>query len=680
MSRKSVFARVVFLLVSIAVLVLLMPRSKMETHHFKVGEPWDESPVIAKDSFPVLKAEAQLARERDSLRQYYAPYYMKDEAVAERALAAFDSDFVALPDKSVPLPYKRHLKERLQDIYAKGVMDTEELETLRGGTGTQVFIYSQRSVDRVALGEILTTKEAYEYLMHDPDSLLYRHEVLANMQLQRYLFTNLVYDAEKSAQQQEEVDSWLVPYMGKPVQVGQKIVDRGQIVDEYTFQALKSLENFQTQKSHSERQQWSLRGGQTLYAAIMVLTLFFYFHQFRSDYVHSMRSVALVTSLSNIFVIVTYMMVQYKWGNVFVVPYCILPIFVRIFMDSRTAFMTHLFTILTCAVCLSNPYEFILVQVVGGLTAIYNMRQLSQRSELFRAVIAVTLACLTTYLCVDLLNGRFFNTGELHLMVYLYLLSAGGLTLISYLLLIPIERIFGFTSTVTLVELSNINNPLLRMLSEKAPGTFQHSLQVANLAAEVANALGAQSQLVRTGALYHDIGKIEHPEFFTENQAGVSPHEELTCLESASMIISHVDKGLALAERHRLPMVIRDFIRTHHGTGMARYFYITYQNQYPGEPVDPRPFSYPGPDPFTMEQAILMMADSVEAASRSLPEYTEESIQQMVEKIVDGQMQEGRFKRCPITLRDVDDAKRIFCAKLKTIYHGRIKYPELAKE
>ena len=363
--------------------------------------------------------------------------------------------------------------------------------------------------------------------------------------------------------------------------------------------------------------------------------------------------------------------------SVYVIPYCILPIFIRVFMDSRTAFIAHAITILMCAVALHNPYEFIVTQLVAGLVAIYSLRQLSQRSELVRAAALVTVASLITYFCIELLHGSPYTSNGFDRWTYIYILLAGILSLLSYTLLMPIERIFGFTSNVTLVELSNINNTILRRLSEEAPGTFQHSMQVANLCVAVAEKIGAKILLVRTGALYHDIGKIRHAAFYTENQNGINPHDRLTDEQSASIIISHVREGLALAEKNKLPEVIRSFIATHHGTSMARYFYVQAQNKCPDEVLDTAMFTYPGPNPQTKEQAILMMCDAVEAASRSMKEINEENISSLVERIVDSQVSGGFFRECPVTFLDIAGAKEVLKSKLRTIYHTRIQYPEL---
>ena len=368
--------------------------------------------------------------------------------------------------------------------------------------------------------------------------------------------------------------------------------------------------------------------------------------------------------------------------SVYLIPYAMLPIFVRVFMDSRTAFFAHVCTILLCAMSLRYPFEFITTQLVGGLMAIYSLRDLSERSQIIRTAILVTAAALFCYLSIDLMHGRKFidATSATHIdwNIYTHMVISGILLLFAYPLMYLLERIFGFTSNVTLVELSNINRELLRRLSEQAPGTFQHSMMVSNLAAEVANKIGAKAQVVRTGALYHDIGKLENPEYFTENQlGGLNPHNNLTNKDSAAIILHHVTDGLALADKYNLPQIIRDFIATHHGRGMAKYFYITEKNAHPDEPINVADYTYVGPNPSTTEQAILMMVDAVEATARSLKEYTEESIGSLVDKIIDGQMADGFFRECPITFQDIQMTKQVLKEKLKTIYHTRVSYPTL---
>jgi hypothetical protein len=322
---------------------------------------------------------------------------------------------------------------------------------------------------------------------------------------------------------------------------------------------------------------------------------------------------------------------------------------------------------------LQHPFEFVVIETIAGLTAITALRELSERSQLFKTAIIVTIACIMVNLAFDWTRSDMLM--QIDYSIYNYLLVNGIALLFAYPLLYLIEKAFGFTSDITLIELSNTNNELMRKMSEIAPGTFNHSIQVANLAGEIANKIGAKAQLVRTGALYHDIGKLSNPIYFTENQSGINPHETLTDIESAQIIISHVTEGLKMADKYNLPKVIRQFIATHHGLGKAKYFYIHYNNEHPDEPVDELLFTYPGPNPFTREQACLMMADTIEAASRSLPDYTEQSIRNLVDRLIDGQVADGFFRECPITFRDIQYAKTVLIEKLKTIYHTRISYP-----
>ncbi len=668
--EKALHALILFL-AAIAV-TLLMPRDGSSSLHYSyvVGEPWDGEDVISRDSFAVPKSEAMLQRERDSISRYYEAYYRENAQVVGLVVKNFSDSL----SKYLSTRMQSYETKAIEYIYKRGVMPAElHDDMLDENPDKVIYVYNGTQADKRRLADVFTPESAYEYLKENTRvaSLPSVSDMVA------CISPNLTFDEDKSNQEKQAAFERMLPNMGKPVLKGQKIVRNGDIVDEYISQALLKMEAIHSQEKISSAQYMTILAGQAIFVIIMLVVLYFYFCQFRSDYLFSWRTIALVALLAFTFISLTFMLVEKQWLSVYVLPYCILPIILRIFLDSRTAFITHLFTVLTCSACLVHPQEFIIVQSVVGLTAVYNMRQLSRRSDLVRAVVMVGLASLLTYLSLEMLHGTILISAKRSLWPYIFIVISSFLSLVAYLLLIPIERIFGFTSTVTLVELGDINSPLMRALSEKAPGTFQHSMQVANLAAAAAYSIGAQSQLVRTGALYHDIGKLKDPECFTENQSGYNPHDGMTCLESSKVIISHVEYGLALAEKYSLPKVIREFISTHHGEGMARYFYITYKNEHPDEEIDTRPFTYPGPDPFTTEQALLMMADGVEAASRSLTEYTEESIARLVDKIVDGLTAEGRFRNCPMTLRDIDDAKRIFCEKLKTIYHSRIKYPEL---
>ena len=676
-SSKEYFYRITGLVAMIAILTIFLPKGGYNKYEYKIGEPWDDAQVIAQDSFPVYKSEAQLKRERDSLSKYYEPYFEFDRSIFEKHAAELKNAFRNLSAESVPSYYLPHLLEKLKHLYTQGIIDAQDYDVLLKENTRQVWLFENNESQPRYVKQLYTPKTAYEYMMAEEDSLRFNHGRLMRCGLEKYIQPNLIYDAEKSMQQRQEIDAQLVPYIGQ-VQVNQKLVDHGQIVDEYTYCVLQSLERFQKTRSLSNKEKLLQLAGQVTYIGIMMILLLFYFEQFRSDYLASPRYVMLVVSQCLIFPLVTYSFMSHSFMSVYVIPYCILPIFMRVFMDSRTAFIAHAVTILLCAVSLHHPYEFVVTQLVAGLVAIYSLRQLSQRSELVRAAALVTIASLLTYFCIELIHGSPYSTNGFDKWTYIFILLAGVLSLLSYTLLMPIERIFGFTSNVTLVELSNINNAVLRRLSEEAPGTFQHSMQVANLAAEVANSIGAKSQLVRTGALYHDIGKLENPAFFTENQSSANPHDNLPYEQSAQIIIQHVRNGLRLADKYRLPSVIKGFISTHHGRSLAKYFYVSYKNNYPDKEIDERLFTYPGPNPTTLEQAILMMADSIEAASRSLSEYTEESLNTMVDRIIDDQVVSGYFTQCPISFLEIADAKEAFKTKLRTMYHTRIQYPELS--
>lgn len=676
LTRKGWLYRFLFCVACILILVIFMPREGSSKYSYHLHEPWDDQPVIAQDSFPVFKSDEDIRKEKDSLHRYYEPYFIRNMDLSALKIETFENDFRKMPEGAVPYYYLSHLRKKLEYVYRQGVMELTDYDRLQQEQIQIVRVYQQNESESRPLSQVFTEKTAYEYLMMEEDSTRFTHSKLQRCGLDRYLVPNLNYDSRKSQQQQTEVDAMLVPYMGQ-VQAGQKLVDRGQIVDEYTFRVLQSMERHMQERSMSDNERIVLICGRVLYVTVMILLMLLYFEQFRRDYLTSMRTVLLTISMLLFFPLATYFLIDHSLMNVYVIPYCMVPLLIRIFMDSRTAFITHFIIILLCAVPLSQPYEFIITQTVAGLVTIYSLRQLSRRSELFRAVVFVLLSTLLTYFCIDLLKGSVFHADGLSRWTYIYLVVSGILLLLSYLLLIPIERVFGFTSVVTLVELSDINNPLLRRLSEEAPGTFQHSMQVANLAAEVANRIGGESQLVRTGALYHDIGKLENPVFFTENQSGTNPHNAIPYIQSAQIIIQHVRAGLALAEKYKLPSVIKEFITTHHGRSMASYFYIQYKNAFPDSQIEDSLFTYPGPNPHTLEQAILMMADSIEAASRSMKEYTEESINDMVEKIINRQVEAGYFNLCPITFLDINEAKEVFKSKLRTIYHTRIQYPEL---
>ena len=558
-------------------------------------------------------------------------------------------------------------------LYNIGIMDPVQYSTMIKDTASIIRVVDGKEAQPQHVRQFRSTTTAYEQLFQD-EVLAKERAVLQRCNLNNYIEPNLIYDQARSETEKNDMLSLIATASGMVLE-GQRIIDRGDIVDGYTYRVLDSFEKETKKRNSSEDELMMTVIGQALLVLILVILFTAYLTLFRKDYFEKPRSITMLYAMIVIFPVLVSLMMRHLFFNVYIIPFAIVPIFIRVFMDSRTAFVTHAIMILLSAVAVKYQYEFIIIQLVAGLVAIYSLRELEKRSQIFLTAVLVTITSSLTYLAIQLIQNEDFS--NLDSTMYIYFAVNGFLLLFAYPLMLIIEKTFGFISTVTLFELSNTNNELLRRMSEVASGTFQHSINVGNLGAEIANKIGAKAQLVRTGALYHDIGKMENPVFFTENQAGVNPHDKLSDIESARIIVSHVTDGLSLAEKYNLPTVIKDFITTHHGAGLAKYFYVNYKNEHPDEEVDVNIFSYPGPNPFTREQAILMMTDAVEAASRSLPEYTEESISMLVNKLIDDQIANGNFKECPITFRDIDIAKQVLIDRLKSMYHTRIQYPEL---
>lgn len=618
----------------------------------------------------------QVQKEQDSILATYQPYFHIEKNVEKEMIERLREDYNKTLRHSLPgTDYIRYIERMLKEMYRNGIIAGNDLTRMEEDSITAIRTVEQNTATRRPVGQLYTVKDAYEYLLN-ADTTHYKKKVLQQCNLNNYITPNLIYDEAKSEAAQKDLLS-NISYANGFVLNGQKIIDRGEIVNEQTYNILESLRKEWEKRSDSLQEKRLTLAGQILYVGIFLFCFMVYLDLFRADYYERKGSLSLLFALIVLFPVIASVMVSQSLSSIYIVPFAMIPIIVRIFLDSRTAFMAHVTIILLCSITLRFPHEFILLQVVAGMVSIYSLRELSQRSQLLRTALVVFASYALLYFAFELIHED--DLTKLNTRMYIYFMINGILLLFAYPLLFILEKTFGFTSNVTLVELSNINNSLLREMSEIAPGTFQHSLQMANLAAEAANKIGAKSQLVRTGALYHDIGKMVNPAFFTENQSGVNPHKSLNYEQSAQVIISHITDGLKLAEKHNLPKVIKDFISTHHGRGLTKYFYISYKNEHPDEEVDAEKFRYPGPNPFTKEQAILMMADSVEAASRSLPEYTEESIGTLVDKIIDAQVAEGFFKECPITFKDIALVKALFKEKLKTMYHTRISYPELKK-
>ena len=666
---RDLSLRAAYIIATVAIIVWFMPREPGFNYNVEKNTPWRYADLTAPFDFPVYKSEATLEIERQEALADYHPYYTLHDDVPSRQVRLLKQKFnmsAALQGSDL----KIMLANRLSNLYAQGIIDTRE--PLSGDSTQTVWRVSGETAQSIPVRGLLTPRQAYEQLMHDSVAT-HLYSIMQELDLNEFIVPNLVYDSVHSKQAKEDLIRSVAP-SSQLVQRGQRIISRGDIITDDVYQVLMSFQK--ATDDRFERQNTGLTVvGHLLYVFILVLLFTIFLGIYRNDYFSNWRPAAMLYALIAIFSVMAALLVGHNILHVYLIPFAIVPIFVRVFMDSRTAFMAHIVLVLITACMLQRPLEFIAVETVGTLVVIFALRELSSRSQLFWTAALFTASAMLTRLALFLIKSGdmvSIDVGEFY-----YLLICGLIVFCSYPLLYLIEKTFGFVSDITLVELSNTNRELLRRMSEEAPGTFNHSIQVGNLAAEVARKLNANAQLVRTGALYHDIGKMNNPIYFTENQSGgISPHEHLSYIDSAQYIIGHVTEGLKMADKYHLPRQIRDLIATHHGQGKAKYFYIKYKNEHPDEPVDDLLFTYPGPNPFTKEQAILMMADAVEAASRSLPDYTEQTVRQLVEKIINSMVADGYFRECPITFRDIQYAKTVLIEKLKTIYHTRISYPE----
>ncbi|MCI7400621.1 MAG: HDIG domain-containing protein [Prevotella sp.] len=667
---RDILLRSAIVIITVLVIVWLMPRDGRNYVYAEQGKPWKYADLTAPFDFPIYKSEQMIQKEKDSLMKEYLPYFYYNKEVEGNMVRKFVTDFSGgIPGLSDD--YISIIANRLHKIYQTGIVSSPEYSRLAKDTTQCIMVADGKNATSIPIVRFLSTKKAYEQLFLD--NILEQHRSqLQKCNLNNYITPNIIYDKERSDESLQDMQKSIPLALGV-AQKGQKIIDRGEIVTEAKYRIIESFQKENERRNSNTTQQQLTLCGEALYVLLIMVFFTFYLTLFRKDYFEKARNVAMLYSLIIIFSIITGVMVRNTIAHVYIIPYAMVPIFTRVFMDSRTAIITHLTMILVCAIMLQHPLEFIVVEMVAGLAAVYSLRDLQFRSQLFKTAILVTLVAMLMNFAFDLIRMKEFE--EFDMSYYNYLIINGILLLFAYPLLYLMEKTFGFISDITLIELSNTNNPLLRRMSEVAPGTFQHSIQVGNLASEIANKIGAKAQLVRTGALYHDIGKTINPIYFTENQSGINPHEDLSLIESAQIIISHVTEGMKLAERNNLPSIIKDFISTHHGHGKAKYFYLKYKNENPDDQVDDLLFTYPGPNPFTREQAILMIADGVEAASRSLPEYTEKNIRDLVNRLVDGMVNDGFFRECPITFRDITYAKTVLCEKLKTIYHARVSYP-----
>ena len=678
-SRKTLI-RIALLAASVAVMLLVMPRADHQSFTYELNQPWKYPLLTAPSDMPILRDSMSLRQMRDSIDKAFIPVVRHDNAVAAANLSRFEK----ATEGDMSPTVRNFLIGSLRGIYSRGVVSTEVYENLRSRPDHTLRVAGSNdgdnTVQTVDASMMLSPAKAFNYIDSAYAAASGVKDARLDDNVKRALNIslnpNVVVDSAVDAKLREQEYITVNGALGV-IKKGQRIVDRGEIITPQIFTNLNTYQEMVSQSSVDSEKRTFFTIGQGMYLLIVLGTLYIYLMSYRSTFFSDLRKMTFLMAFITLFEVFAVIMFEYFHNGLYLVPFAAVPVVIMVFFDSRTAIFSLLASVMVTAVVATFQFEFIFYEMMTGICATLSIRQLSKRSQLLRTGLITFFVYGLCYLSVLLINE-----GDLSNFQWKVIGAFGINSIIlsfAYILIVVIEKIFGFTSTVTLVELSDINNKLLRRLAEEAPGTFQHSMQVSTLGAEAARAIGANTQLVRTGALYHDIGKLESPIFFTENQHGINPHAGLAPETSARKIISHVIYGLQLAQKEKLPQVIRNFISEHHGKGITRYFYNTAVNEAQGKEIDRSKFEYPGPNPHSRETAILMMADAVEAASRSLKDYSPGSIDALVDRIISSQESDGLFNDSPISFKDIETVKRTFKNRLATIYHGRVAYPELRK-
>ncbi len=672
--------RAVLFIITGVIIVMLLPKEGKFKYEYQKGRPWSHEDLVAPFNFAIEKPKAELDAETKQISDNAKIYLKLDESAKTKALAGFRAKFAAAfkPDSSNTRSLKkldRNLEAGqsvLNSIYSKGILrKTEELENL--SDQQLVYLLKGNLATQVNLKQVYTVQTAYDRIKKELDDFNGTDKDLVANILSENLIQNVVFDLETTERDlNEELNS--VSATRGMIPEGLMVISRGDMVDGEKFLMLESLRKEYQSRLGSEGSDYLIITGQMIMVSIVLIMFYMFLVNYRTDLAQNNWQVTFLLILI-LGMIVTSSVAQRIPGiNLYLVPFCLLPVIVRSFFDSRIALSAHIVGLIIVGFEAPNGFEFMFLQLIAGIIAIFSLLSLQNRSQLFVSMLIVFVTYSASYFSIAIMQEG--NIRNIDLTMFAWFAGSVGLTLLAYPLIFLFEKVFGFISEVTLLELNNTNHRLLRQMASEAPGTFQHSLQVASLAETAIYEIGGNALLVRTGALYHDIGKLYAPMYYVENQVtGVNPHDDLSFEESAKIIINHVIKGIELAKENRLPEQLIDFIRTHHGTSTVQYFYKSYLSNFPEGELDKEHFSYPGPKPFTKEMAVLMMADSVEAASRSLSEYTTESVGKLVDSIIDRQFNEGQFDSANITLRDITEVRSIFKKKLLNIYHVRMEYP-----
>lgn len=676
-NQHETLQRILLFVITAFIIVLLLPAEGKFKYEYQKNKPWKHDNLVAPYSFPINKTAEELNAEVETIKVNTKLYFRADSSIAATKIEEFrKATAEKAANKGAPKISEKetqHCVEVLENIYAKGIIRLgEELENKDAEFVFQL-VKGNESHD-AKFGEFYTIQAAYNQAQESLKGFSEKEKDFFSDLLANAITHNIFYDRETTSKILEDEMNAISRDRGM-VEEGVRIIAKGDIVDNDKFQKLESLRaNYET-KGGVNSKFYLIYIGHSIIIGLALLVLYLFLVLFRKQIAIDNLKVTFLLLIILLMVFAARMVNNIHTLSVYIVPFALLPIIVRTFFDTRVALFTHLVTTLIIGYFVPNGYQFVFLQLMAGIVSIFSFVNMQRRVQLFLSAGVIFITYCMAYFAMSVVQEG--NITTIDTMYFAWFGISVLLTLFAYPLIFIFEKIFGFVSEATLLELSNTNGKLLRELATKAPGTFQHSLQVANLTESALFQIGGNVLLARTGALYHDIGKMDAPSYFIENQvSGVNPHDELQFDESAHIIINHVLKGIEKAKKANIPDSVIDFIRTHHGTTMVQYFYRNYLKNFPEEEVDKKLFTYPGPIPFSKETAVLMMADSVEAASRSLKSYTSETIDKLVDDIINHQVAENQFVNTDITFRDITQIKKIFKKKLANIYHVRIEYPK----
>jgi len=670
--------KVILFLIAISVVIWVSPKSSFFRYEFQLGKPWSHNDLIAPFDFPILKTEKQMEEERKQIMNNFAPYFKYHEELAseDNFNKTFSTQWILYfgnTRNQDSLKLATAAKKIYNDVEKKGVITYNSVLDGKAST-SKINLIIGNEVSKIDLGKLFTVRTAHDYIQKKIGKYGSEDSLFLNSVLTQALVQNVIYDEKRSKEAINEILSHVMNVQGL-IQKGELIISKGEVVTPEKYQILTSLKSEYEQEMGTSESRQTVITGMVLLITLLFIIEFLFLFFYKRQYYDSLKNVLIILLTQLLLIVVTHFIFDKfpEWS--YIIPYAILPIVLVAFLDAGIAIIVHLITVLVLGFYAPNSFVFFYTQFTAGLMAVFSVGKLSKRADLFRTSVMVFLTYMIVYVSMLLLQEGSLEHFSWDMTLYLG--SSSILLLLAFPIIFLYEKFFGVLTNLSLLELSNTNNLLLRELSMKAPGTFQHSLQVSNLASDALHAIGGDALLARTGALYHDIGKMKNPLYFIENQtSGYNPHDELTYDESARIIIGHVIKGIEMARKAGIPEPIIDFIRTHHGTRRVEYFYRLEKKTKPGMEVDQSEFLYHGPIPFSRETAVVMIADSVEAASRSINEPDEQKINDLVDNIVDSLMKEDQLINADISLKEISIVKKVIKKRLLNIHHVRIAYPE----